>query len=147
LTEGGERVNIFDEGMTEGETIAKGASSTSFAETPVSSLLGAKSVSGGKALSKLKTGTKVFGRGLSGAAVAFSSGSEFFEANRFGTYEKVKLGVDAASFVASFTGIGAAVNIAAEVTPAGNGMFARERGIRILTRQILEARVDQVVSK
>jgi hypothetical protein len=76
-----------------------------------------------------------------------SISSEFAESDPIGTYEKVKIGVEAVSFAGSFTGIGTVVNVAAELTPGGNGMFVKERGIRFLTRQVLDARVDQVVSR
>jgi RHS repeat-associated protein len=146
-TEGGDWVNVFDESTTRAEAGAIGASKTSISATPVSSLLSAESVSGGKALSGLKTGTKVFGRSLSGVGADLSIYSEFAESEPFGASEKVKIGVETVSFAGSFTGIGTVVNVAAELTPAGSGMFVKERGIRFLTRQILEARVDQVVSR
>jgi RHS repeat-associated protein len=57
-TEGGDWVNVFDESTTRAEAGAIGASKTSISATPVSSLLSAESVSGGKALSGLKTGTR-----------------------------------------------------------------------------------------
>jgi hypothetical protein len=71
----------------------------------------------------------------------------FGESDRFGTYEKVKLGADVASVAASTTGVGAAVSFTAEVALAGNGMTAKERGIWFLTLQILEAQVDHVASE
>ena len=64
------------------------------------------------------------------------------------TYEGVKIGTDLAlGGLSYFYGIGAAASFALEVAPAGKGLFAKERGIRILTRQILEAQVDQVVNQ
>jgi len=71
-TEGGEWVNVFDESTTRAEAGAIVASKTSISATPVSSLLSAESVSGGKALSGLKTGTKIFGRSLSGVGAGLS---------------------------------------------------------------------------
>jgi len=148
LTEGGDRVNVFDEGMTEGEAGAKGASGSSVSAAAQKSLLSSKWAKGGKTLSNLVKWTDRFAKGGTVTSLLASTGSEAAESDPVGTYEVMKGAVDAGfAYGSYYYGAGAVASFALEVTPVGNGLTAKERGIRFLTRRILEAQVDQVVSQ
>ena len=155
LTEGGERVNVFDEGVSKGEAGAKGMAGASVPAAAQSSLLNAESVTGGKALSRLKVATRLVGDVASGVGFGLSTGSEaaeaylsegsFFSPGNFGTYERVKAGADAASLIGSFSGVGAVVAFGAEL-PTG-GTSPKERLVRSITLEILESRVDHAIPR
>jgi len=148
LTEGGDWIDVFDEGMTEGEAGVKGASGASVPAAVQGALLD-EAGEGGKALSRLKGATKAFGQsasmvsfGLSTVpevAEASSSEGSFFSPGNFGTYERVKAGADLVSLVGGSTGAGAAVAFGFDVTGV------KESLVRKITVQILETQVDQTV--
>ena len=141
-------MNVFDESTTRGEAGAKGAAGASVPAAAQKSLLTSKWTKGGKTLSNLVTWTDRFAKG--GAVTSFlaSTGSEAWDNDPVRTYEIVKGAVDAGlAYGSYYYGAGAVASFALEVTPAGNGLTAKERGIRFLTRRILEAQVDQVASQ
>jgi RHS repeat-associated protein len=147
LTEGGDRVNVFDKGASKAEQGSKGASGLSVAAARQEAVLTSKWAKGGKSLSSLVEWTGRIAKGGTVASFLLSTGSEVAQGD-MRTYEFVKGTVDAGlAYGSYYYGAGAAASFALEVTPAGNGMTAKERGIRFLTRQILEAQVDKVVSQ
>lgn len=140
-TEGGDWVNVFDEGQTKGEAGAKGASGASFPAAIQESLLNAESVKGGKALFRLKGITKAFGQSASIASFGLSTGPEFIQAftgsDNFGTYERVKGVTDAVFLYGSTTNfIRAGLAFGAEVSGLKRFM------VRQATLEILESQVD-----
>jgi hypothetical protein len=151
-TREGDWVDVFDESMTEGEAGAKGASGASVAASGQGGVL-SLTEKGGKALSRLKVSTKAFGYVGTLAAFGLSSGSEGIEFlggdDRFGVYERVKVGTDAFITVGevSLTAFGGPLG---DVIGATGGFAAQTTGLkswadRQITLQILEARVDEVV--
>jgi len=153
-TREGDWVSVFDEGATKAEGGAKGASGVSVAAAGQGGVL-SLTEKGGKALSRLKVATRLFGDVASGVGFGLSTGSEaseayfsegsFFSPGNFGTYERVKAGADAASLIGSFSGVGAVVAFGAEL-PIG-GTSPKERLVRSITLEILESRVDHAVPR
>ena len=152
LTEGGDRIDVFDEGMTEGEAGVKGASGASVPAAVQGTLLD-EAGKGGKALSRLKVATKAFGYAGTLAAFGLSSGSEGTEFlsgdDRFGVYERVKLGTDA-SIIGAEAGLTAFFGPPGAVVGAAGGFMVEATGAkkwtdRQITLQILEAQVDHVM--